>query len=108
MVTGSARNVFETKPPSVAAAHTAKNSTKKPMPNAMRKLGATGTRGFIEFGRHPGLDPGSMARSLHGLRIEPAMTKGLLDEARVGQLAQVGNGLDDARFQQQVRRFLGE
>ena len=34
IVIGSARKVFETKPPSVANAHTAKNRTKKEMPRA--------------------------------------------------------------------------
>jgi hypothetical protein len=46
MVSGSARKVLLTKPPNVAAAHTATKSTKKATPSTMRVPGATGTRGF--------------------------------------------------------------
>ena len=45
MVMGLARNVGETKPPSVKKAHTAKNITKNPTPRATRARALTGSSG---------------------------------------------------------------
>ena len=45
IVTGSARNVFDTKPPNVATLHPATNSTKNAMPSAALRPGATGLSG---------------------------------------------------------------
>jgi hypothetical protein len=56
IVTGSARNVFETNPPSVATAHTATNSTKKAMPRTAFRAGAMGLSGVIGRPRR-GLNP---------------------------------------------------
>ena len=47
MVTGSARNVFDTKPPKVAAPHAATNKTKKAMPSIAFLPGAMGLSGVI-------------------------------------------------------------
>ena len=47
MASGSARKVFCTKPPKVAAAHTATKSTKKLMPSPTRMPWLTGVSGFI-------------------------------------------------------------
>jgi hypothetical protein len=46
MVSGSARKVLLTKPPSVATAQTATKTTKKVIPSATRAPGETGVRGF--------------------------------------------------------------
>src|SRR5258707_2856718 len=46
---GSARKVGETKPPKVAAAQTAKKSTKNATPSAMRAPGVTGLSGVQLF-----------------------------------------------------------
>jgi hypothetical protein len=45
MVIGSARNVLETNPPSVANAQAHTKRTKNEMPSAMRAPGLTGSRG---------------------------------------------------------------
>ena len=45
--TGSARKVFETKPPKVASDQPATKRTKKAMPRASRAPGATGVSGFM-------------------------------------------------------------
>src|SRR3990167_9583001 len=81
IVIGSARKVFCTKPPSVATAHTAKNSTKKAMPSTTRVPGATGTIGFMPC---------------------------LLEESGIGQLGQIRHLPDDAALEQQRGRFLAE
>jgi len=47
MVIGSAKNVFETYPPNVANAHTAKKITKNKIPSATLALGDTGCNGRI-------------------------------------------------------------
>src|SRR3990167_3611314 len=85
IVIGSARKVFCTKPPSVATAHTAKNSTKKAMPSTTRVPGATGTSGFIDD--------------------RPC---GLFQKTRIGQVGQVRHLPDDAALQQQRSRLLAE
>src|SRR6185369_15258160 len=92
MVMGSARNVLETKPPSVAAAQTRKNTMKKEMPSARRAGGLTWVSGFIvSWGGCP--HPGACLS---------------LQEPRIRQLAHVRQLLDDARFHQQFGRFLAE
>src|SRR5476649_1976549 len=88
IVTGSARKVFDTNPPSVANAHTAKKSTKNKTPRTLRRPGLISRSGFK--------------------RGFPAARKRLLQEAGVGQGGQVGNLLDGADLEQQVSRFLGE
>src|SRR5580765_2719586 len=79
---GSARKVFGTRPPSVTAAHSAKNRMKKSSPRAERRPGLTSRSGF------------KRGRSL--------------DERRVGQRAHVRELLDRADLEQQVGRFLAE
>src|SRR5450755_3968350 len=96
IVSGSARKVFETKPPSVAAAQVATKTMKKATPRAMRVAGATGVSGFM---RRP--SPRPSPTSGRGRRTS-------LDELRVGQLAQVGDRLDDPGFEKQVGGFLAE
>jgi hypothetical protein len=84
MVSGSARKVLLTKPPKVAAAHTATKSTKKLMPSTMR-VRRDRVNGFTSApagNRHK-------PASLRGSERMPA--GGSLDEARVGQLGQVGD-----------------
>ena len=46
IVSGSARNVFDTKPPNVAMLHAATNTTKNAMPSATLRGRLTGTSGF--------------------------------------------------------------
>src|SRR5262245_9290342 len=94
MVTGSARNVRLTNPPSVAAPHAAKNRTKNAMPSAILDVRETGTSG-VSIGACP------VAR-----RARPALV--LLDEARVDGRGHVRHALDDAQLQQQVRSLLAE
>src|SRR5206468_5840154 len=77
---GSARNVGDTNPPNVAAAHTAKKSTKNATPSAIRAPGVTGWRGV----------------------------KRLLDVARVDGGADVRHGFDDADLDEELPRFLQE
>ncbi len=47
IVSGSARKVFDTRPPKVMPPHSATKSTKNPMPSAMRRPGSTGVSGFM-------------------------------------------------------------
>ena len=47
IVSGSARNVFDTKPPNVATLHAATNTTKNAMPSATLRARLTGTSGFM-------------------------------------------------------------
>src|SRR3989442_752265 len=79
IVIRSARNVFETKPPSVATAHSAKKTTKNSRPSPRRGPGATGRSGFK-----------------------------LLNEAGISQALQIRDLLDDADLEQQIGRFLAE
>src|ERR1700682_2482412 len=74
---GSARKVGETKPPKVASAHAATNSTKKATPSATRAPGPTGFKGV----------------------------NWLLDVARVDRARDVGHRLDDAHLEQQLAGF---
>src|SRR5258708_4843336 len=76
---GSARKVGETKPPKVAAAQTAKKSTKNATPSAMRAPGVTG---------------------LSGVK--------LLNVARVDRGCDVGHRLDDADLDEELARVLEE
>src|SRR6266850_5043351 len=73
IVAGSARKVGDTRPPTVAAAHAAKNRTKNATPSAMRAPGVTG---------------------LSGVK--------LLDVARIDGAADVWHRLDDADLDQQL------
>src|SRR5260221_2791196 len=77
---GSARKVGETKPPKVAAAKTAKKSTKNATPSAMRAPGVTGLSGV----------------------------KRLLDVARIDGALDRRHRLDDADLDQELPRFLEE
>src|SRR5258706_7073220 len=77
---GSARKVGETKPPKVAAAQTAKKSTKNATPSAMRAPGVTG---------------------LSGVKL-------LLDVARIDGALDRRHRLDDADLDQELPRFLEE
>src|SRR5450755_2409253 len=94
IVSGSARKVFATKPPSVAAAHAATKTMKKATPRAIRVAGATGASGFIARAC-----PVERAARRNG----PSS-----DELSVRQLAQVRNRLDDPGFEKQVGSFLAE
>src|SRR5438270_7550145 len=76
---GSARKVGDTKPPKVAAAQTAKKSTKNATPSARRAPGVTGLRGVK-----------------------------LLDVARIDRGADIRHRLDDADLDQELPRFLEE
>src|SRR5436190_440291 len=78
---GTTRKVFETKPPSVAMAHTATNTMKNSTPSPSRGPGATGCSGFKTAS---------------------------LDVARVGEALHLGHLLDDADLEQEVGRFLAE
>jgi hypothetical protein len=49
MVSGSARKVLETKPPSVTAAHTAKNTTKKAHAQRDARAGRYGLQGRMRL-----------------------------------------------------------
>src|SRR5438477_5602020 len=80
MDAGSARNVGDTNPPNVAAAQTAKKSTKNATPSAIRAPGVTGLRGV----------------------------KRLLDVARVDGGADVRHGFDDADLYEELTGFLEE
>src|SRR5664279_2153280 len=48
IASGSARNVFETKPPKVASDQPATKTMKKAMPSARRVVGATEVSGFTD------------------------------------------------------------
>src|SRR5215831_5228650 len=76
IVSGSARNVRLTKPPSVATAHAATKTTKKATPSASAVAAETGTSGLTAAGS--------------------------LDEARVDDRVDVRHGLDDAQLQQEL------
>ena len=84
---GSARKVFDTKPPKVASDQTATKRTKKARRARAARPAPPASSGFIE-----------PQRPVHAS----------LDELRVGELGHVGHRLDDAGFQQQVGRFLAE
>ena len=84
MVMGSAKKVLLTKPPKVATAHTATNTTKKETPSTTRVPGETGVRGF------------KLAI------LDPVRTWLLFQEPRIGQLAQVRHRLDDAGLEQDL------
>src|SRR6185437_8697109 len=93
---GSARKVFDTKPPSVARAQPAKNRTKNSSPRAIRAWGDIGVSGFT--GRNPicrrGVPHRQIGRSL--------------DETRISEAREVRDFLDDAGLLEQRRRFLHE
>src|SRR4051812_14557163 len=80
IVSGSARNVFGTKPPNVAAAQAAKNSTKKKTPRPMRRRAEIG---------------------LSGCKMS-------LDELRVNERIEIRHRFDDARLEQNVGCVLAE
>src|SRR5262245_53687175 len=86
MVSGSARNVRFTKPPSVATAHAATKTTKNAMPSAIPAARETGTR---------------------GLTAAPAPRRSL-DEAGVDDRGDLRHALDDPELQQQLARLLAE
>src|SRR5213076_845880 len=79
IVAGSARKVGDTKPPKVAAAHAAKNSTKNATPSATRAPGVTGFSGVK-----------------------------LPDVGGVDRRIDVGHRLDDADLEQELPRLLQE
>src|SRR5512137_205 len=89
IVTGSARNVFDTKPPKVAALHAATNSTKNAIPSTALRPDAMGLSGVIA-----------------SCATARPQAFGSLDEAGVGERAEIGNRLEDADLEQQVRGFL--
>src|SRR5512144_357492 len=93
IVRGSARNVFATKPPNVAADHTTTNRMKNRMPSATRVGDAIGLRGVTPL---PSSGPPRTA------------SRRSLDEARVDDRVQVRHALDDSHLDQQVGRFLAE
>src|SRR5215203_5091449 len=80
IVSGSARNVFGTKPPNVAAAHAPKKSTKKKMPSTTRRCVGIGFSGC----------------------------KTSLDELRVDERVEVRHRFDNARLEQEAGGFLAE
>src|SRR5262245_2177600 len=82
IVSGSARNVRLTKPPSVATAHAATKTTKNPTPRASAAAAETGTSGLTAAGS--------------------------LDEACVDDRVDVRHGLDDAQLQQELGGVLAE
>src|SRR5919109_2095992 len=79
MVAGSARNVGDTKPPSVATPQARKKSAKKARPSATRAPGPTGFSGVKLF-----------------------------DVSRVDGARDVRHGLDDADLEQDLAGFLQE
>jgi hypothetical protein len=85
MEIGSARKIFDTKPPKVAIDQTAKKSTKKLIPSTTRVLGATGVSGLMD-------------------KLKTA----LLNEASISQFCEIWNLFDDASLKQQICRFFAE
>src|SRR4051812_45861598 len=97
MVSGSARNVRDTKPPSVATLHSATNTTKNDSPSSQRRPGPIGTSGFM--------------RAWPPRRVRVAPTRGAppsLDEPRVRERIHVGQRLDHPHLEQQVGRLAAE
>src|SRR5262249_54684152 len=82
IVTGSARKVRLTKPPSVATAHAATKTTKNATPRATAAAAPTGTSGLTAAGS--------------------------LDEACVDDRVDVRHRLDDAQLQQELGRVAAE
>src|SRR5579862_2333876 len=90
IVSGSARNVFGTKPPSVATAHSATKITKNAVPSTSWRRREIGFSGVI------------------ACACRRQFACALLDEARVDQRVEIRHALDAAHLEQQVRRVLAE
>src|SRR5262245_9939728 len=112
IVSGSARKVLDTKPPSVANAQAAKNRTKNKMPRKTRaafEMGASGriSRPLSNLSREVHARPRhcepkakrsrTSAPQLDMLcRRAPHNDAASLNETRIRDLAEVGHRLDDA------------
>src|SRR6478672_4667128 len=113
IVSGSARNVFETKPPNVAMLQPSTYRTKNATPSATLRVPPTGSSGFIATrvpaGRGVAAREDAMARTqARRPRAGRATPATLLDESRIVECVHVRHRLDAANLQQQVARFLAE
>src|SRR5262245_7417833 len=137
IVSGSARNVFDTKPPRVAKSQAAKNSTKNRTPSTTRAVLDMGARGFIGVPtrqRRQSAGIASLLSAVKAYRMTPRMhppcgerrspqpsvasaialpleadpAAALLHEPRVGELREVRYRLDHADLEQQVGGLLRE
>src|SRR5262245_19316774 len=98
MVNGSARNVLETNPPSVAIAQAARKSTKNAMPSAIFTPRVTGVSGFIANKNGPGMrGRASWVPTCGRTGARPS-----LDETDVDDRVDVGHALDDAELEQEL------